>query len=60
MKRIVSLIVLAAFLVACPESLTSSDARDCCKVCRKGKACGDSCIEKAKECHEPPGCACDG
>lgn len=31
----------------------------CCKVCKKGKACGDSCISKTKTCHKPPGCACD-
>ena len=32
----------------------------CCKVCRKGKACGDSCISRDKECHKGKGCACDG
>jgi hypothetical protein len=32
----------------------------CCKVCHKGKACGDSCIAREKTCHQPPGCACDG
>jgi hypothetical protein len=32
--------------------------RTCCKVCKKGKPCGDSCIAKTKECHQPPGCAC--
>ncbi len=32
----------------------------CCKVCRKGKACGNSCISRDKACHQPPGCACDG
>ena len=31
----------------------------CCKTCRKGKACGDSCISRTKTCHKPPGCACD-
>ena len=34
--------------------------RECCKICRKGKACGDSCIDRDKKCHKPPGCACDG
>ena len=33
-------------------------ARECCKVCKKGKPCGDTCIEKDDECHVPPGCAC--
>jgi hypothetical protein len=31
----------------------------CCKVCRKGKACGDSCIAKENLCTKPKGCACD-
>lgn len=35
-------------------------SQQCCKVCRKGKACGDSCIAKDKTCHKSPGCACDG
>jgi hypothetical protein len=34
-------------------------AAACCKVCNKGKACGDSCIARDKQCHQPPGCACD-
>jgi hypothetical protein len=37
-----------------------SVAQACCKVCRKGKACGDTCISRDKECHVPSGCACDG
>ena len=32
----------------------------CCKVCRKGKACGNSCISRSETCHKSPGCACDG
>lgn len=32
----------------------------CCKVCRKGQACGDSCISRNKTCHKGQGCACDG
>ena len=32
----------------------------CCKVCRRGYACGDSCISRSKSCHKGPGCACDG
>ena len=31
----------------------------CCNICRKGKACGNSCISRAYTCHKPPGCACD-
>lgn len=44
------------------ETTTPSDPSDpqrtCCKVCKKGKACGDSCIAYGTECHRPPGCAC--
>lgn len=32
----------------------------CCKICTKGKACGNSCISRAYQCHKPKGCACDG
>lgn len=35
-------------------------AAACCKICKKGKACGNSCISKNKDCHKPPGCACNG
>ena len=38
----------------------NSEAKACCKICRKGKACGDSCISKKYICHKPPGCACNG
>ena len=31
----------------------------CCKICRKGKACGNSCIARWMTCHKPPGCACN-
>lgn len=45
-----------ATLVAVPQPTVGH----CCKICRTGKACGDACISKDKECTEPPGCACDG
>ena len=32
----------------------------CCKICKKGKACGDTCINKNYTCRKPPGCACNG
>jgi len=31
----------------------------CCKVCRKGKACGNTCIHAAYDCHKGRGCACN-
>jgi hypothetical protein len=39
---------------------TTSPAQQCCRICRKGKACGNSCINVDLQCHQPPGCACDG
>jgi hypothetical protein len=33
-------------------------AAKCCKVCTKGKPCGDTCIAQDKVCHVRPGCAC--
>ena len=30
----------------------------CCKVCSKGKPCGNSCIARDRTCTRPPGCAC--
>ena len=32
----------------------------CCKFCKQGKACGDSCIAKNKKCSKAKGCACNG
>lgn len=35
-------------------------SQQCCKICTRGKACGNSCISKKYRCHKPRGCACDG
>lgn len=35
-------------------------AQGCCRTCRKGKACGNSCINRNYTCRQPPGCACNG
>lgn len=35
-------------------------SQGCCKTCRKGKACGDSCISTSKSCRVGVGCACNG
>ncbi len=31
----------------------------CCRTCRTGRACGNTCIAADRVCHAPPGCACD-
>lgn len=43
-----------------PPASAVPPAPVCCKVCRAGKACGDSCIAKDKTCNSGPGCACNG
>ena len=43
-----------------PRPKTTVRSRPCCKICRKGKACGDSCIARNKTCRKGPGCACNG
>lgn len=40
-------------------SYTCIPASDCCKICSKGKACGDTCIRRDYTCHVGRGCACD-
>ena len=42
-----------------PKLYTPVQGQRCCKICRKGKACGNSCIARWKTCRKPPGCACD-
>ena len=46
-----------------PEILASATscipASKCCKICNKGKACGNSCISRSYNCHKGRGCACD-
>ena len=41
-------------------TVPAAPARVCCKICRSGKACGDTCISASKTCHVGLGCACDG
>ena len=67
--RTLLLFALLGFASAPSQALESEDPvaicaidlapRACCKICRKGKACGDSCIPRDKKCHKPAGCACD-
>ncbi len=45
--------------IARERDSTPQPARACCRVCARGKACGNSCISRAYQCRQPPGCACD-
>ena len=45
--------------LSAPEPRSCVPAEECCKVCDKGKACGNSCIRESNTCHKGRGCACD-
>lgn len=64
MRKIVYVVILTASLMVTGSYGSSVHLEfipdGCCKVCKKGKACGDTCISKDYECHKPRGCACDG
>ena len=42
-----------------PEPRACTPVEECCKVCDKGKACGNSCIRDSYTCHKGRGCACN-
>ena len=62
MKAILAGLALAsaATLGAAAPVCGTAYAAACCKICKAGKACGDSCIARNKACHKGKGCACDG
>ena len=55
-----SLALGPASLGPCLSGTAAAQVRSCCKICSKGKACGDSCIARWKTCHKGKGCACNG
>lgn len=62
MKSLFAAIALAGLVPvgAASPLCGTAYAQACCKVCTKGKACGDTCIARDKNCTKGPGCACDG
>jgi len=42
-----------------PRPPVCRDASTCCRVCVRGKACGDTCIAADFTCHVGRGCACN-
>lgn len=42
------------------QSLPQPQHASCCRICRRGYACGNSCISRDRRCHQPTGCACNG
>ena len=51
---------LAPITAAAPLCAAGASGYTCCKMCRAGKPCGDSCIAKDAKCTKPKGCACQG
>ena len=50
-------------VVAClglAGSSATDSSRNCCKICKESKACGDSCIARNQNCTKVGGCACNG
>ncbi len=41
------------------RKVKDSESNNCCKICKKGKACGDSCIIENYNCNKAKGCACN-
>lgn len=62
MKVFLSVITLALAVPLASASPLCAETGGfaCCKVCKKGKACGDSCIAATASCNKPKGCACNG
>lgn len=59
--RMMPLVLVTAsspLLTACKDS--SGPGGGCCKICRTGKPCGDTCISRTETCHVGAGCACQG
>lgn len=42
-----------------PHLQEGIDQKVCCRICRKGKACGNTCISRLAKCHKLIGCACN-
>lgn len=61
-RRLAMVLILAGLSLSVSASVSGCDdgTGPCCRVCREGKACGDTCISRDATCTRGPGCACDG
>lgn len=57
MGTLLATAALALLMIGLASALCANAA--CCKICRKGKACGNTCSAADKTCHTTSGCACD-
>ena len=45
--------------VVAPLRMSAAQApAQCCRMCQKGKPCGDGCISAERQCRKAQGCAC--
>ena len=42
-----------------PKTANCRQRSECCRICSKGKACGNSCISASYTCRKGRGCACN-
>lgn len=42
-----------------PPGRSCRPRSECCRICDRGAACGNSCISRKLQCHKGRGCACD-
>ena len=56
--RVVFLIIALSLTTMSCDILSSTGG--CCRICTRGKPCGDSCIARNKVCRRGSGCACSG
>jgi DNA-binding transcriptional LysR family regulator len=47
-----------ASIVAPLPMSTAQAPQQCCRICQKGKPCGDGCISAERQCRKESGCAC--
>jgi hypothetical protein len=46
-------------LMTKPLPMSIAEApQQCCRMCKKGKPCGDGCISAEGQCKKDQGCAC--
>jgi hypothetical protein len=69
MTRLVVASIIACLLAVAGATWTTAPQAEpgrscipreqCCRICDRGKACGNSCISRNYTCHKGRGCACD-
>jgi hypothetical protein len=60
MRRLaIAAVLFSCFLSADAGARRCIQPSQCCRICTKGKACGDSCINVSFTCHKGRGCSCN-